>query len=46
MREKEVLFIELGLKEGGIYMIGEDLGGPKRRLIKRIEREGYYDTVG
>ncbi len=42
--EKEALFIELGLKKGDLYD-KEKIERAKRRLIKRIEREGYYDTV-
>jgi len=42
--EKEALFIELGLKKGDLYD-KEKIERAKKRLIKKIEAEGYYDTV-
>ena len=42
--EKEALFIELGLKKGDLYDL-EKIERAKRRLIKKIEAEGYYDTI-
>jgi len=42
--EKEALFIELGLKKGDLYD-KEKIEKAKEKLIKKIEAEGYYDTV-
>ena len=42
--EQEALFAELGLKKGDLYD-KEKIERAKQRLIKRIEAEGYYDTV-
>jgi len=42
--EKEALFIELGLKKGDLYDI-EKIERAKRKLIKKLESQGYYDTV-
>jgi len=42
--EQEALFIELGLKKGDLYD-KEKIERAKKRLIKKIEAEGYYDTV-
>ncbi len=42
--DKEALFLELGLKKGDLYDI-DKIERAKKRLIKRIEAEGFYDTV-
>ncbi len=42
--EEEALFIEMGLKKGDLYDL-EKVEKAKKRLIKKIEAEGYYDTV-
>ncbi len=42
--EEEALFIEIGLKKGDLYDL-EKVENAKKRLIKKIESEGYYDTV-
>ncbi len=42
--EQEALFAELGLKKGDLYD-KEKINRAKERLIKKIEAEGYYDTV-
>lgn len=42
--EKEALFIEIGLKKGDLYD-KKKIESAKKRLIKKIEAEGYYDTV-
>ncbi|SFV52540.1 Outer membrane protein assembly factor YaeT precursor [hydrothermal vent metagenome] len=42
--EQEALFAEIGLKKGDLYDI-EKVEKAKKRLIKKIESEGYYDTV-
>ncbi len=42
--EQEALFIELGLKKGDLYD-KEKIERAKKKLIKKIEAEGYYDTV-
>lgn len=42
--EEEALFIEMGLRKGDLYDI-KKVERAKKRLIKKIEAEGYYDTV-
>jgi len=42
--EEEALFIEMGLKKGDLYDI-KKVERAKKYLIKKIEAEGYYDTV-
>jgi outer membrane protein insertion porin family len=42
--EQEALFISIGLKKGDLYDV-KKIEIAKKRLIKRIEAEGYYDTV-
>ncbi|MCH9740376.1 MAG: outer membrane protein assembly factor BamA [Epsilonproteobacteria bacterium] len=42
--EEEALFIEMGLKKGDLYDI-KKVEAAKKKLIKKIEAEGYYDTV-
>jgi len=42
--EKEALFIEMGLRKGDLYD-KKKIETAKKRLIKKIEAEGYYDTV-
>jgi len=42
--EEEALFIEIGLKKGDLYDL-EKVEKAKKRLIKKIESEGYYDTI-
>ena len=42
--EQEGIFIELGLKKGDLYD-KDKIERAKKRLIKKIEAEGYYDTV-
>ncbi len=42
--EEEGLFIEIGLKKGDLYDL-EKVEKAKKKLIKKIESEGYYDTV-
>jgi len=42
--EEEALFIEIGLKKGDLYD-KKKVENAKKKLIKKIESEGYYDTV-
>jgi len=42
--EQEALFIEIGLRKGDLYDL-KKVERAKKRLIKKIEAEGYYDTV-
>ncbi|NOZ90844.1 MAG: outer membrane protein assembly factor BamA [Epsilonproteobacteria bacterium] len=42
--EQEALFIEIGLKKGDLYD-KKKIESAKKKLIKKIESEGYYDTV-
>jgi len=42
--EEEALFIEIGLRKGDLYD-KKKIENAKKRLIKKIEAEGYYDTV-
>ena len=42
--EQEGLFISMGLRKGDLYD-ARKLEQAKKKLIKRIEAEGYYDTV-
>jgi len=42
--EQESLFIQMGLNKGDTYDI-KKIEKAKKRLIKKIESEGYYDTV-
>jgi len=42
--EQEELFISIGLRKGDLYD-ARKIETAKKRLIKRIEAEGYYDTV-
>jgi len=42
--EKEALFIEIGLRKGDLYD-KKKIENAKKRLIKKIEAQGYYDTV-
>jgi outer membrane protein insertion porin family len=42
--EEEALFIEIGLRKGDLYDF-KKIEQAKKKLIKKIEAEGYYDTV-
>jgi outer membrane protein insertion porin family len=42
--EQEELFISMGLKKGDLYD-ARKIERAKKKLIKKIEAEGYYDTV-
>ena len=42
--EQEELFISIGLRKGDLYD-ARKIEKAKKRLIKRIEAEGYYDTI-
>ena len=42
--EEEALFIEIGLRKGDLYD-KKKIESAKKKLIKKIEAEGYYDTV-
>ncbi len=42
--EQEELFISIGLKKGDLYD-ARKIEKSKKKLIKKIEAEGYYDTV-
>jgi len=42
--EQEELFISIGLRKGDLYD-ARKIEQAKKKLIKRIEAEGYYDTV-
>ena len=42
--EQEGLFIAMGLRKGDLYD-ARKIEKAKKRLIKRIEAEGYYDTI-
>jgi outer membrane protein insertion porin family len=42
--EQEALFTEIGLKKGDLYDATK-VQEAKKRLIKKIEAEGYYDTI-
>ena len=42
--EQEALFIEIGLRKGDLYDATK-IQTAKKNLIKKIEAEGYYDTV-
>jgi outer membrane protein insertion porin family len=42
--EQEELFVTIGLKKGDLYDL-EKVERAKERLIKKIEAEGFYDTV-
>jgi len=42
--EQEELFISIGLRKGDLYD-ARKIETAKKKLIKRIEAEGYYDTV-
>ncbi|MBD3794265.1 MAG: outer membrane protein assembly factor BamA, partial [Campylobacterales bacterium] len=42
--EEEALFIEMGLRKGDLYDI-KKIETAKKKLIKKIEADGYYDTV-
>jgi outer membrane protein insertion porin family len=42
--EEEALFIEIGLRKGDLYD-KKKIESAKKKLIKKIESEGYYDTV-
>ncbi len=42
--EEEALFIEIGLRKGDLYD-KKKVESAKKKLIKKIEAEGYYDTV-
>ena len=42
--EQEELFISMGLRKGDLYD-SRKIEASKKKLIKKIEAEGYYDTV-
>ena len=42
--EQEALFISMGLRKGDLYD-ARKIEKAKKRLIKKIEAEGYYDTI-
>ncbi len=42
--EQEALFISIGLRKGDLYD-ARKIEKAKKRLIKKIEAEGYYDTI-
>ncbi len=42
--EQEEEFISIGLRKGDLYD-AQKIESAKRKLIKKIERDGYYDTV-
>ena len=42
--EQEELFISIGLRKGDLYD-ARKIEKAKKKLVKRIEAEGYYDTV-
>ena len=42
--DQEALFIEIGLKKGDLYDL-KKVEKAKKRLIKKIEAEGFYDTI-
>ena len=42
--EQEALFISMGLRKGDLYD-ARKIESAKKKLIKKIEAEGYYDTV-
>ena len=42
--EQESLFISMGLRKGDLYD-ARKIEKAKKRLIKQIEAEGYYDTI-
>ena len=42
--EQEALFISIGLRKGDLYD-ARKIERAKKRLIKKIEAEGYYDTI-
>lgn len=42
--EQEELFISMGLRKGDLYD-ARKVEAAKKRLIKKIEAEGYYDTI-
>ncbi len=42
--EQEALFTEIGLRKGDLYDASK-IQQAKKNLIKKIEAEGYYDTV-
>ena len=42
--EQESLFISIGLRKGDLYD-ARKIEKAKKRLIKKIEAEGYYDTI-
>lgn len=42
--ESEGVFVSMGLRKGDLYDV-KKIESAKKKLIKRIEAEGYYDTV-
>ncbi len=42
--ESEGVFVSMGLRKGDLYD-SKKIESAKKKLIKRIESEGYYDTV-
>ena len=42
--ESESVFVSMGLRKGDLYDV-KKIESAKKKLIKRIEAEGYYDTV-
>ena len=42
--DQEALFTEIGLRKGDLYDATK-IQAAKKKLIKKIEAEGYYDTV-
>ncbi len=42
--EQEALFISIGLRKGDLYD-ARKIEQAKKKLIKKIEAEGYYDTI-
>ena len=42
--DQEVLFTEIGLRKGDLYD-AQKIQSAKKKLVKKIEAEGYYDTV-
>ena len=42
--DQELLFTEIGLRKGDLYD-AQKIQSAKKKLVKKIEAEGYYDTV-
>jgi len=42
--ESESVFVSMGLRKGDLYDV-KKIESAKKKLIKKIESEGYYDTV-